>query len=60
MASLRPGSATVRLTARVAAVPIGALLPRHTRRQRSSHALAAIIPGDGIIETTAVGGLYNL
>lgn len=50
---------SLRVSAKVAAVPIGAMVPTRTRRHRRD-VLAALIPGDGVIETTTVGGLANL
>lgn len=47
-----------RLSAAVATVPIGALFPARTRR-RGGATPAAVIPGDGVLETTVTGGLFN-
>lgn len=48
-----------RLGAAVAAVPIGALFPSQTRRRGGFGTPAAVIPGDGVLETTVTGGLFN-
>lgn len=48
-----------RLSCAVAAVPIGALFPARTRRRGGLGTPAAVIPGDGVLETTVTGGLFN-
>lgn len=47
---------SVRLSAAVAAVPIPFLARRHTRPLRRRNGLAAIIPGDSVLESTTIGG----
>lgn len=59
MWSLLHGARSSQISSRVAAIPIGALIPSRTRRRRTD-AVAALIPGDGIIETTTIGGFANL
>lgn len=44
------------LTTAVAAVPIPLISPKHTRLYRKNDALAALIPGNGVIESTTIGG----
>lgn len=50
-----------RLTSAVAtAVNIGTLLPNLSRRRSAqARSVGVLIPGDGVIETTVVGGFAN-
>ena len=47
---------SVRLSTSVAAVPIQFLVPGKTRLWHKSRKLAALIPGNGVLETTTIGG----